>query len=132
MIESMALKDSAVRTPSMVDYKIGQKGEDTTRTDIPAARQGLLKFIAKQGGLIPMRALHTHSLVFYQAGHQAFSQIMEGLVAERACRPRGRGIPAHRQGTCIPRRGNSIVPTRCCAHLATQMRGPPAGQCASL
>jgi hypothetical protein len=78
----MALKDSAVRTPSMVDYKIGQNGEDTMRTDIPAARQGLLKFIAKQGGLIPMRALHTHSLVFYQAGHQAFSQTMEGLVAD--------------------------------------------------
>ena len=29
-----------------------------------------------------MRELHTHSLVFYQAGHQAFSQIMEGLVAD--------------------------------------------------
>ncbi|MBI3769962.1 MAG: hypothetical protein HY271_15935 [Deltaproteobacteria bacterium] len=51
-------------------------------TDIHAARRGLLKFIAKQGGSIPMRELHTHSLVFYQAGHQAFSQIMEGLVAD--------------------------------------------------
>jgi hypothetical protein len=51
-------------------------------TDIPAARRGLLAFIAKQGGSIPMRELHTHSLVFYQAGHQAFSQIMEGLVAD--------------------------------------------------
>ena len=50
--------------------------------DIPAARRGLLRFIAKQGGSIPMRALHTHSLVFHQAGHQAFSQIMEGLVAD--------------------------------------------------
>ena len=29
-----------------------------------------------------MRELHTHSLVFYQAGHQAFSQLMEGLVAD--------------------------------------------------
>jgi hypothetical protein len=29
-----------------------------------------------------MRDLHTHSLVFYQAGHQAFSQLMEGLVAD--------------------------------------------------
>src|SRR5207247_3121429 len=46
-------------------------------TDIDAARQGLLKFIAKKGGSIPMRDLHTHSLVFYQAGHQAFSQLME-------------------------------------------------------
>ena len=51
-------------------------------TDSQAARQGLMKFIAKKGGTIPMRDLHTHSLVFYQAGHQAFSQLMEGLVAD--------------------------------------------------
>ena len=51
-------------------------------TDIDAARQGLLKFIAKKGGSISMRDLHTHSLVFCQAGHQAFSQLMEGLVAD--------------------------------------------------
>ena len=50
--------------------------------DTPTARQGLLKFIAKKGGSIPMRELHTHSLVFYQAGHQAFSQLMEGLVGD--------------------------------------------------
>lgn len=50
--------------------------------DTPTARQGLMKFIAKKGGTIPMRELHTHSLVFYQAGHQAFSQLMEGLVAD--------------------------------------------------
>ena len=51
-------------------------------TDPQAARQGLLKFIAKKGGAIPMRELHTHSLVFYQAGHQAFSPLMEGLVGD--------------------------------------------------
>lgn len=51
-------------------------------TDVAAARQGLLKFIAKKGGTIPMRELHTHSLVFYQAGHQVFSQLMEGLVGD--------------------------------------------------
>ena len=51
-------------------------------TDPEAARQGLLKFILKKGGAIPMRELHTHSLVFYQAGHQAFSQLMEGLVGD--------------------------------------------------
>ena len=51
-------------------------------TDPQAARQGLLKFIAKKGGAIAIRELHTHSLVFYQAGHQAFSQLMEGLVAD--------------------------------------------------
>jgi hypothetical protein len=50
--------------------------------DTPTARQGLMKFIAKKGGTIPMRELHTHSLVFYQAGHQAFSELMEGLVAD--------------------------------------------------
>ena len=50
--------------------------------DIEAARQGLLKFIAKKGGSILMRDLHTHSLLFYQAGHQVFSQLMEGLVAD--------------------------------------------------
>ena len=33
-------------------------------------------------GALPMRELHTHSLVFYQAGHQAFSQLMEGLVGD--------------------------------------------------
>ena len=51
-------------------------------TDTQAARQGLLKFIAKKGGTIAMRELHTHSLVFYQSGHQAFSQLMEGLVGD--------------------------------------------------
>jgi len=50
--------------------------------DVAAARQGLLRFMAKQGGTVPMRELHTHSLLFYQAGHQAFSQLMEGLVAD--------------------------------------------------
>ena len=41
-----------------------------------------MKFIAKKGGSIPIRELHTHSLVFYQAGHQAFSELMEGLVGD--------------------------------------------------
>jgi hypothetical protein len=51
-------------------------------TDVAAAREGLLRFLAKQGGALSMRDLHTHSLLFYQAGHQAFSQIMEGLVGD--------------------------------------------------
>ena len=51
-------------------------------TDTQAARLGLMKFLAKNGGSLPMRELHTHSLVFYQAGHQAFSLLMEGLVAD--------------------------------------------------
>lgn len=49
-------------------------------TDVQAARLGLMKFIAKKGGTVPMRELHTHSLVFYQAGHQAFSQLMEAWL----------------------------------------------------
>ena len=51
-------------------------------TDQQTARQGLLKFIQKKGGALPIRELHTHSLVFYQAGHQAFSELMEGLVGD--------------------------------------------------
>lgn len=51
-------------------------------TDTAAARQGLMRFLAKKGGSLPIRELHTHSLVFYQAGHQAFSQLMEGLVGD--------------------------------------------------
>jgi hypothetical protein len=50
--------------------------------DVPAARKGLLAFIAKKGGSVPIRELHTHSLVFHRAGHQAFSEIMEGLEAD--------------------------------------------------
>ncbi|MEO8601234.1 MAG: hypothetical protein ABI629_01520 [bacterium] len=50
--------------------------------DTPTARMGLMKFLAKKGGSLPIRELHTHSLVFYQAGHQAFSELMEGLVAD--------------------------------------------------
>ena len=50
--------------------------------DVPAARKGLLAFIAKKGGSIQIRELHTHSLVFHRAGHQEFSEIMEGLEAD--------------------------------------------------
>lgn len=62
-------------------------------TDTPTARQGLMKFLAKKGGSLPIRELHTHSLVFYQAGHQAFSQLMEGLVAD--------GLVAHDAATQV-------------------------------
>jgi len=55
-------------------------------TDREVARLGLLKFIAKQGGSIPIQELHTHSLLFYQAGHQAFSQLMEGLTEDELVR----------------------------------------------
>jgi len=62
-------------------------------TDTQTARQGLLKFLAKKGGALPMRELHTHSLVFYRAGHQAFSQLMEGLV--------GDGLVTYDEGTAV-------------------------------
>ena len=62
-------------------------------TDTEAARLGLMKFLAKKGGSLPIRELHTHSLVFYQAGHQAFSQLMEGLV--------GDGLVAYDEGAAV-------------------------------
>jgi hypothetical protein len=51
--------------------------------DTEKARRGLMKFMDKKGGSVPMGELHTHSTLFYQAGHQAFSELMEGLVAEQ-------------------------------------------------
>ncbi|HVM96658.1 MAG TPA: hypothetical protein VMT89_09730 [Candidatus Acidoferrales bacterium] len=74
--------------------------------DTQTAREGLLKFIAKKGGSIPMRDLHTHSLVFYQAGHQAFSALMEGLV--------GDGLVAYDEPThvfSLTDKGRTAVPT---------------------
>jgi predicted transcriptional regulator len=50
--------------------------------DQNAARQGLLKFIDKKGGSIPIGQLHGFSKVMYQAAHQAFSELMEGLVGD--------------------------------------------------
>jgi len=41
-----------------------------------------MKFIAKKGGEISMRDLHTHSLVFYQAGASGVLAVMEGLVGD--------------------------------------------------
>ena len=48
--------------------------------DATTIQRGLLSFIARKGGSMPMRQLHTYSLVMYQAGHQAFSEVMEALV----------------------------------------------------
>ena len=49
--------------------------------DATTIQRGLLSFIARKGGSIPMRELNTYSLVMYQAGHQAFSEVMEAMVA---------------------------------------------------
>lgn len=73
-------------------------------TDTETARQGLMRFLAKKGGALPMRELHTHSLVFYQAGHQAFSQLMEGLV--------GDGLVAYDEGRAVfslTEKGQAVV-----------------------
>lgn len=48
----------------------------------PAARKGLLKYLQKQGGSAAIGDMHAYSTLRYQAGHQAFSQLMEGLVEE--------------------------------------------------
>ena len=48
--------------------------------DLAPARKGLLKYLQKQGGASAIGDLHAYSTLRYQAGHQAFSQLMEGLV----------------------------------------------------
>lgn len=50
--------------------------------DLQAARKGLLKHLARQGGACHIRDLHEFSTMRYGAGHQAFSQLMEGLVGD--------------------------------------------------
>lgn len=49
-------------------------------TDQDSARMGILKFLDKKGGSVPIGLLHGHSKVAYQKAHQEFSQLMEGLV----------------------------------------------------
>lgn len=53
-----------------------------TLIDPLAARKGLLKYLQKQGGSAHITDLHTYSTMRFAAGHQAFSQLMEGLVAD--------------------------------------------------
>ncbi len=50
--------------------------------DTDTARLGILRFMEKKGGSVPIGLLHGHSKVAYQAAHQAFSQLMEGLVGD--------------------------------------------------
>lgn len=47
-----------------------------------AARKGLIKHLARSGGTCPIGDLHTFSTQRYAAGHQAFSALMEWLVAD--------------------------------------------------
>lgn len=50
--------------------------------DSETARSGILRFLERKGGSVPIGLLHGHSKVAYQAAHQAFSELMEGLVAD--------------------------------------------------
>ncbi len=47
-----------------------------------AAKKGLIKHLARSGGSCPIGDLHTFSTQRYGAGHQAFSALMEWLVAD--------------------------------------------------
>ena len=74
---------SARQTPEAPGSKRPRTdGAMDVATDTETIRRGLLTFVRRKGGTIPMRELHTHSLVMFQVGHQAFSQVMEGLVAD--------------------------------------------------
>jgi hypothetical protein len=53
-----------------------------TDIDQDAARRGILRFIDKNGGSVPIGLLHGHSKLMYRAAHQAFSHLMEGLVGD--------------------------------------------------
>jgi hypothetical protein len=50
--------------------------------DNDAARRGILKFLDEKGGSVPIAMLHGHSKLMYGVAHQAFSQLMEGLVGD--------------------------------------------------
>jgi hypothetical protein len=50
--------------------------------DLETARAGILKFLEKKGGSVPIGLLHGHSKVAYQRAHQEFSQLMESLVGD--------------------------------------------------
>jgi hypothetical protein len=45
-----------------------------------AAKKGLIKQLARNGGTCPIGDLHTFSTQRFAAGHQAFSALMEWLV----------------------------------------------------
>lgn len=47
-----------------------------------AAKKGLIKYLARNGGTCPIADLHTFSTQRFAAGHQAFSALMEWLVAD--------------------------------------------------
>ena len=51
-------------------------------TDTAAARQGLMKFLAKKGGSLPMRELHTHSLGVLPGRPPGLLATDGGLVAD--------------------------------------------------
>jgi hypothetical protein len=46
------------------------------------ARKGVLRFVDKAGGRASLADMHGHSEARYFIGHQKFSQLLEGLIAE--------------------------------------------------
>ncbi|MSP93407.1 MAG: hypothetical protein EXR79_16705 [Myxococcales bacterium] len=56
------------------EVPVTQTAEDET------ARRGILKQLVRHGGAQPIRELHEFSTLRFGRGHQAFSQLMEGLV----------------------------------------------------
>jgi len=72
-----------------------------TTTDPKIARKGILKYLQKQGGFSPISDLHTYSTLRYSAGHQAFSQLMEGLVGEELVSYDGTTFHLTEQGRAV-------------------------------
>ena len=50
--------------------------------DDATARKGILKQLARQSGSVHISELHEFSTLRFGRGHQAFSALMEGLVAD--------------------------------------------------
>lgn len=50
--------------------------------DDQTARDGVINKLNASGGELPMQNLHRFSVLSFARGHQEFSQLMEGLVAD--------------------------------------------------
>lgn len=49
-------------------------------TDDQTARDGVINKLHASGGELTIQALNRYSILTFARGHQAFSQLMEGLV----------------------------------------------------
>ncbi len=50
-------------------------------SDEAAAKKGVLKQLARQGGAMQIKDLHEFSTLRFGRGHREFSELMEALVA---------------------------------------------------